>query len=227
MSTVNSLKSRGYVQRHEFFVEFVRGKRILDVGIVGATCADDRLRVAAFEGSLHRKLAGAAREAVGIDYAEGAIARLTDLYPELTLVAADVYAARRALQGIAPFEVVVLGDIVEHLDNPGAALDEVRELLDPGGYLIVSTPNALGLPNFLRHLTGRFHEGEDHVLSFNKFTLAKLLHRHGFTVVSVYTCLDREPDNRSAKRRYAFGAKVLRRLPELGGTLLLTAVSNA
>ena len=117
----------------------------------------------------------------------------------------------------------MLGDIIEHVDNAGVALDAAASMLEPGGTVVVTCPNAFGLPNFIRFLLGRFHEGDDHVASYNKWTLAHLLQRHGFAIDSVWTALDRPPRTRLKASVYKLLAGLLRAAPELGGTLVMTA----
>ncbi|MGH2850053.1 MAG: methyltransferase domain-containing protein [Solirubrobacteraceae bacterium] len=40
-----------------------------------------------------------------------------------------------------PFDVVLAGDVLEHVRDPGRVLEQGRELLAPGGRLVVSVPN--------------------------------------------------------------------------------------
>jgi SAM-dependent methyltransferase len=39
------------------------------------------------------------------------------------------------------FDVVVASEVIEHLDSPRHALREIREILRPGGYLLLTMPN--------------------------------------------------------------------------------------
>ena len=50
-------------------------------------------------------------------------------------------------QGIEPgaFDLVVAGDVLEHLHNPWGALERVRPLIAPGGRLVASVPNVRNL----------------------------------------------------------------------------------
>jgi len=50
------------------------------------------------------------------------------------------------------FDVIVMADVLEHLDDPLAALDGCRELLAPGGVLCVATPDPSSL---VARLAGR------------------------------------------------------------------------
>ncbi|MGD0272851.1 MAG: methyltransferase domain-containing protein [Gaiellaceae bacterium] len=208
-----------YVRRREYIVSAARGKSVLDLGFIGEVGGSDDERIAAFPQQLHYELAQVGDEVVGVDYSRDIVALLQQRYPHLRLVASDVCELSRHID--RPFDVVVMGDLIEHLDNPGLALDAIRPFV--GRVLIVSCPNALGLPNYVRFVLGRFREGSDHVLSFNRFTLEHLLTRHGYTVVEVMTCLDRSPSSWFRRCWYRPFLIVLRLFPAVGGTLLLVA----
>ncbi|MGI9032728.1 MAG: class I SAM-dependent methyltransferase [Acidimicrobiales bacterium] len=92
---------------------------------------------------------------------DGAIADLVgSRFPEADVVALDwsrqalVGVRQRGLRGVlggidgpvlplrtGAFDVVLLSEVLEHLVDPDAALDEVRRVLVPGGTLLLSTPN--------------------------------------------------------------------------------------
>ena len=53
------------------------------------------------------------------------------------------------------FDLVVFQEVIEHLHNsPKLALDEMKRVLKPGGYLIVSTPNIANLKKRINLLKG-------------------------------------------------------------------------
>ena len=218
-----SLRAERYVDRMDFIVEAVADRRVLDCGVVGETYDVADARVEKIVSSLHFRVAATAREAVGIDHAEDVVRELQSRHPHLRLRACDIEDVERAVAEWAPFELVLFGDLVEHLGNPGRALDAVRSVLVPGGELILTTPNAFGLPNYLRFVTGRFREGDDHVASYNKHTLRNLLERHGFVVERVLTALVRPPRSRVRRALYRPATWLLRLFPELGGTLVVVA----
>lgn len=43
------------------------------------------------------------------------------------------------------YQFVTSQDVIEHVDNPSAVIDELKRYVAPGGYLVIGTPNADGL----------------------------------------------------------------------------------
>ena len=81
---------------------------------------------------------------------------------------------------IAPAQLVIAGEVIEHLDDPGAFLAGLQTLVAPGGQLVVTTPNAYGLFNVLASLARREINHPDHVMMFTWRTLTNLASRHGW-----------------------------------------------
>jgi 2-polyprenyl-6-hydroxyphenyl methylase/3-demethylubiquinone-9 3-methyltransferase len=54
----------------------------------------------------------------------------------------------------ASFDVVVMGEVLEHLADPAAAVANVLRVLRPGGRFVGSVPNGFRLKNRLRFLLG-------------------------------------------------------------------------
>lgn len=54
------------------------------------------------------------------------------------------------------FEMLVLGDVLEHLHHPSLTLKYLLPKLKPRGYLIISLPNIAQLPFRISHLFGKF-----------------------------------------------------------------------
>src|SRR5919201_354230 len=79
------------------------------------------------------------------------------------------------------FDVIVLADVLEHLDDPLAALDGCRDLLAPDGVLCVATPDPSSL---VARLAGRrwwgFLPGHAHLLP--RRTLREVMAGRGLVV---------------------------------------------
>ena len=115
------------------------GKRVLDVG-----CSS---------GYLARPLSGRGNTIVGIELDPQA-AREAQAFCERVLVG-DVETMELPLEA-GSFDVVLCGDVVEHLRDPAATLARLRPLLRPGGQLVLSTPNIANWAIRLSLLGGRW-----------------------------------------------------------------------
>lgn len=74
------------------------------------------------------------------------------------------------------FDVIVLGDIIEHTTNQGLLLDNVKKHLKSDGDLIITTPNAKWPTVFLK-------PNPTHTLWHDIFTLDRILTLHDFKIV--------------------------------------------
>ena len=84
------------------------------------------------------------------------------------------------------FDLIIAGDLIEHLSNPGLFLDACRKQLTPGGRLLLTTPNTFNLFNMAEKLMKREPTvNSDHTFYFNSKTLRKLLEKNGFKTTEV------------------------------------------
>jgi len=68
----------------------------------------------------------------------------------------DSQYPERWLTGVAPYDVIVFGEVIEHLHTaPPLVLAFVRTLMRPDGAMVLQTPNAVQLASRLRMLAGR------------------------------------------------------------------------
>jgi len=85
----------------------------------------------------------------------------------------------------APFDVVVVGDVLEHLVRPEDALGPLVGLLGPRGRLLASVPNVAFLAVRLGLLVGRFDYADhgildrDHLRFFTRRSLERLIRGAG------------------------------------------------
>lgn len=121
-------------------------------------------------------------ETVGVEPSEFASAYARDRLG-LDVRTADLTGADLPEGG---FDAVVMGDVIEHLPRPAAALDRVAGLLAPGGVLSLTLPNA-GSP-LARAMGARWWSViPTHVQYFTRPSLYTLLRRRGFEPLSAAT----------------------------------------
>jgi SAM-dependent methyltransferase len=84
------------------------------------------------------------------------------------------------------FDVVVLGDVLEHLTQANAALERIAELLRPGGLLALELPDAGS--RVARMLGPRWWSViPTHIHYFTRSSAATMLRRHGYVPLYVAT----------------------------------------
>ncbi len=135
-------------------------------------------------GFMGRLLVGRGHTVVGVESDREAVATARPHYAALHL--ADIQ--HLAVLPEAPFDVVIAGDVLEHLTDPEAALDRALAQLAPGGRLLVSVPNVAFLQIRLGLLFGRFEYARrgildrTHLRFFTSRALLAMLRGSGLTV---------------------------------------------
>lgn len=206
------------VERVPFIEQAVTGKRVVHVGFWGTRGSRDTH--IGENKWLHSRLAARAREIVGVDHNEEGIAEARAQGYEAYHVDARDPAAVRAL-GIAPAELVVAGEIIEHLERPGDFLDAMHELVADDGQLLITTPNAYRLTNTFVALTGKENMNPDHIAIYSWFTLKNLMERHDWHIdESLVYNLPRR-NTRAAKIGTAVQNSISQRFPFLANGLIM------
>lgn len=80
----------------------------------------------------------------------------------------------------ASFDVVLMGDVIEHLPDPVGTLTTVQKLLRPGGLLAISTPDISSRAARLLQL-----KPEEHIYYFTPHTMDAALRRAGLETATV------------------------------------------
>jgi len=130
-SSPASFWTRKYLARFGEVVETV--KRLLPQGstILDLACAQGNVAIIASE---------LGYRCLGIDLRSGFLryAKKKEEAPEVLWIVAD---ATRAPIRLASVDAVILGEIVEHVAEPDRLIRTALDLVRPGGFLIITTPN--------------------------------------------------------------------------------------
>jgi len=65
------------------------------------------------------------------------------------------------------FDVVLLVEVIEHLENHRVAISEVARVLKPGGVLILTTPNVMRLNSRLHFFLSGYHKTKRRFIPFD------------------------------------------------------------
>jgi len=115
-----------HVHRYVFAGDLVRGKTVLD-----AACG---------EGYGSAYLARTARSVLGVDISEDAIAHARSRYLSDNLEFQLADCCRMPFQD-DQFDCIVSFETLEHLEDQSGLLKEFRRVLNPGGFLLISSPD--------------------------------------------------------------------------------------
>ncbi|MBF0301368.1 MAG: methyltransferase domain-containing protein [Oligoflexia bacterium] len=145
-------------KRFSIIKRYVEGKDVLDIGSIGN-----------YNDSLFYSIKPYCKSIIGIDIREG---------QDKSIIVADMQYCNLNRQ----FDVVVAGDVIEHVENQGIFVENIAQHLVNSGILIVSTPNARSLAPFLSFLSkgSRFH-----TMWHDRNTIKNILKKH-FIIKNVF-----------------------------------------
>jgi SAM-dependent methyltransferase len=177
---LHALPRTAPVDREGTLVEAARAKRVVHVGFVDEHLLETRIASGTW---LHARLGAVAETLVGLDVAEAGVAWASAQGYEAYTVDAQSPEAVRGL-GLAPADVVIAGEVIEHLDAPGPFFRAMRELVGSDGRLVVTTPNQANFLAWVVPVAGREAMHPDHMVAFSPRTLQAIGERNGWRLES-------------------------------------------
>ena len=165
------------VQRVEFIKDICKGKKVLHLGCTNYPYTKDAIDTNAL---LHFELEKIAEEVYGFDFDQAGIDILMQ-HGAKNLYRADL----EKLDEVAldkKFDVIVAGEMIEHLNNPGLFLQGIKRFMNADTSLIITTINAYCAMRFWGYfLRGQGGIAEpvhpDHVAYYSYNTLKVLINR--------------------------------------------------
>jgi SAM-dependent methyltransferase len=170
------------VQRLELIKSISSGKKVLHLGCTNWPYTNQAL---ASQMLLHSELAAVADDLYGFDFDQEGIDVLTSNGFD-KLYRANLEELDRVDLNTT-FDVIIAGEMIEHLNNPGLFLDGIKRFMDRRTKIVITTINAYSGMRFLVYgLRGSGGAVEpvhpDHVAYYSYSTLKLLLERHNFKV---------------------------------------------
>ena len=153
---------------HSFALELVgRNKRVLELGTAA--------------GHFTRALAAGGCRVVGIELDPEAAVAVGSVAERMVVGDLTDPAVVASALDDEWFDVVVGGDVLEHLPDPLSVLRACRGALKPGGYVVLSLPNIAHADVKLQLLAGQFR--------YRDMGLLDRTHLHFFTLDSIHELL--------------------------------------
>lgn len=175
---LHELPQARVVDRIEFLTTLAAGRRVIHVGFADAGCRSMQAEHGTW---LHAILAETASELVGLDVENAGVQAAIDAgYEAYLLDCTDPEALAAA--AIEPADLVLAGEVIEHVPNPGGFIEGLRSLCRPGGQVVITTPNASGWANSIAAMAGKEVNHPDHIVMFSWRTLSSLMERSGLYV---------------------------------------------
>ncbi len=164
-----------------WLLQQVQGKSCLDIGAV-----EHDIKFIDMPSWKHGQLAKVARYLVGVDILDEYHELLSERGYDIRFVDATSDADLGD-----QFETVVLGDVIEHVDNPVALLRFAKRHLAKNGRIIVKTPNPFYIDNVIKFAKGRPFVNFEHVAWYTP-TMALEIGRRSGCELSEYLVFPRK-----------------------------------
>lgn len=161
-----------------FIKQYISGLKVLDIGVV-----EHDLSFVDRPSWKHALLKASAAHIVGIDILPEAVAALNQRGFDVRVCDAtsnDDLGDR--------FDVVYIGDVIEHVNDPSRMLKFAARHLEPGGFIIATTPCPFWWRNILLMIQDSTYIGNvDHLCWITPVNALELGFRAGVTLDHYYT----------------------------------------
>ncbi len=162
-----------------FIEKCCKGKNVAHFGFVDSPFTAESVSSDLY---LHNRIKKVCNTLVGIDYDEKCVKSYTEATGDTDVYVADIYNIEKIRTELEAYDTFVLGDILEHLDKPGLAIESIKSVLPKNAELIISVPNAFSLRAFSSALSNVELVHPDHISWYSPNTLKSLISRYDMEV---------------------------------------------
>jgi len=203
------MKMQSYY-KNDVIIDLVRSKKVLHIGACDTPYSKERYANGTL---LHCQINAVSDEVIGLDIDRESIEELRSLGIN-NIFFGDI------IDGIYDidlkkydFDCIVIGDVIEHLDNPGKALQNIKNIMNNQTKLIITVPNCFSY-GAIKNIVKRDESVHpDHVFWTSKKTMEKLLKNQGFLIKDCQYCF--YGSEKQSRTRKKLGVIVFKQLPRL------------
>jgi SAM-dependent methyltransferase len=171
-------KKSSTIEKIPFIQDICRDMEVLDLG-----CLRHNAEFAEKDPNwLHQKIKDVAKRVVGFDYLEEEVKKLKN--SEYDIRYGDV---TKPLPLSNKFDVIIAGDLIEHLSNFEGFFENCSKFLKNGGILLLSTCNPFYTDGFhYAAIKGAFVINPEHTCWIDPQSLSQLAFRFGFNIAEIH-----------------------------------------
>jgi hypothetical protein len=210
--------------RIQYLVERAAGRRVIHVGCVDhVPLIQEKIRNGTW---LHGRLCESAERCLGLDISPTGIAYLQTELGYGDVVCGDLLNDDIAAIREDQWDVLVMGEILEHVDDPVAFLSAIRErCASHVRSVVITVPNATAWDNIVSAFRNQEFINSDHRYWFTPYTSDKVACRAGMRVVDFRFCeTDGVPPRRwigEVRRALSLRRRLTATVPALRSTLVM------
>lgn len=203
--------------RNRFLVEICKNKNVLHLGCGDAIHFKEHHKIGKH---LHLSLLDVSNEIYGVDLNEKIISKLQNEYNVPNLFVSNVENLN--INVSIKFDVIIAGELIEHLNNPGLFIDSVKKYMSENSILIITTPNMLSLKLLLHSFKNSQRIHPDHTIGFTFSLLETLFQRYDFEINDWYSFVEIFESNRNSFANNIF-SYFFKFFPKYGDSIIAIA----
>ncbi|MCO6499798.1 MAG: methyltransferase domain-containing protein [Vicingus serpentipes] len=175
------IENKEIVFRKDEIIKYCKDKSVLHLGFIQhSEFYEQKIKENDW---LHGKIAEVSKKLVGIDYLEKDVNIISEKYG-YECYFGDVMDMD-GIECSEKFEVIICGELIEHIENPGLMLEGVKRFMDSESILIITTPNPWMDTRIKLIKNGQLEDkwlNKEHVSWFSFETLKQLLDRKKYDI---------------------------------------------
>ncbi|MBX2923501.1 MAG: hypothetical protein KF746_14970 [Chitinophagaceae bacterium] len=174
-------KKIGIANRIDYILAHCADKKVLHFGFTDYPYTKEKISSSDL---LHLQLKEVAAELWGADNNKASIYEYVRLTGDTNVLECDIMNIKSSHVN-KDFDIVLLGEIIEHLKNPHQAIEALYDAISGNTLLLVTTPNYISLQNFAAGLHQMEMIHPDHYWYFSPVTLLKLFPVEKFELIDL------------------------------------------
>lgn len=156
------------MNREAFILNYCKNKTVLHIGFADAPYTAAKLSAGTL---LHSSLATTAAELFGIDPNEKAVAIYQQQTKDPNVSTSTIDEMQE--NEVKRYNLVLIGEVLEHISNPSAVIEQLEQKMKAGQELLVTVPNYASFDSIAAALHNTESVHADHEWYFSPYTLLK------------------------------------------------------